>query len=1315
MVKPAPKIDERTAADIVRQVEALLAVYVPDLVSDATSDADQTTSDTGAMEARRDRPSQGIQVALIHIFARFVELTIQRLNQVPRKNLLAFLNLLGASRQPPQPARVPLTFSLVKGSRVDGVVLAGTQVAAPPAPGEKDPIVFETERDLVVSAASLASIFVRDPRADRYGDYSQFGQLKPLSVQGSGPQPAELSPPNSVPFFQGDRPIDHILYLGHSQLLGSEDITDLDIIITLEKGLGDEGELAWEYWTGTSWEALPILPNQSNSNLLIPALENDPQPQTITIKVESSFPPIPLSNIDGHDNRWLRSRLLTPINRTGEAIAQKVRDSQLPSIQHIQLSVTLNRPVESGLLPEMGFANAVPLELNKPFFPFGEQPKLNDIFYLGHHQILAQDRGITPTLPEGMARAGASVDVQVTVDNPYLGQAPNRVRPDYDLALVWEIWNGTDWETVGNSAPPSWQSLIEIDPLPPIVTPLPADTAPNAPPANMITVQGSAKRGSTVTIQVNDGSSRLAAVDLEGRFSAAVPLNPRLNVITCELRSPQRPTEEQRTQKTWAVVFLETPEPTGQPTAQQPLVQLTVGYPDLPIKDDQVSLTIDAVGNQNTIRTWRITNGRTLSTDTRNISGDRAFPITLENLSLEVGWNDLLIEGLEGDVESDRLLAATTVRVSRQPNESYPATGLVDRTYSLRQSGTVTLPLPNIVQPTVINGQENYWLRVRIDKGDYGKPASYTLANPLNPAAGFTLRLETFRPPMLSAIKLGYQQTLTSPPEVILTDNNLTFQSFPKFTTPLPNASGNGTSTPSAFQPFSPTPESFPSLYLGFTLPANRATFANRPLSLFCQTATFAYGDGQQATLTGVDKTLLTATHLQVVWQYWNGQAWVPIIAQDGSQYFTRSGMIELLPPTDVAEQMQPDYMFGLSPRYWFRAQWRSGDYALEPYLQHLLLNTTIASQTITIRHEQLGSSDGSEHQRFHSTRSPIFSQQLEVRERELLPAEEQTQLEQEEGPNTISTVLDAVGNPTEIWVRWHQVPDFYSSGPRDRHYVLDHLTGEIQFGDGLNGLVPPIGRGNLRLSYQTGGGNRGNRPSNSIVQLKTTVPYVDKVTNIQAASGGAEAETLESVIERAPRQIRHRNRAVTVEDYEDLGRLASPAVARVKCVPLRNLKIDPVGDRQHPGTVSLIIVPTSADPKPIPSQELVQRVQDSLDKQRSPTAELVVVGPDYIKVEVTAEIALASLQGATQVEAHIHQALSSFLHPLTGGTVGTGWDFGRKPYKSDLYALLEAISGVDYVRTLVVNEIEERQDIRQTNRFLVYSGTHRISLRLET
>ncbi|MFN5972374.1 MAG: putative baseplate assembly protein [Microcystis sp.] len=462
------------------------------------------------------------------------------------------------------------------------------------------------------------------------------------------------------------------------------------------------------------------------------------------------------------------------------------------------------------------------------------------------------------------------------------------------------------------------------------------------------------------------------------------------------------------------------------------------------------------------------------------------------------------------------------------------------------------------------------------------------------------------------------------------------------------------------------------------------------------------------ATLeTFVADQLPPRSPVRLSWQYWNGQAWSKLTVDDGSENFTLSGLIKFLVPADCQTKAE----FNLSERYWLRVQWETGDYLIEPRIINLALNTTFASQTITIVKEILGSSNGSENQIFQTTRFPVLQNpQLEVREPEKPSELELERLKLQGNSNPITPIP----NSREVWVQWQQVPDFYGSTSRDRHYVLDQLTGKIRFGNGRNGLIPPLGTGNLRIArYQTGGGKAGNKPVDSIVQLKTTVPYIEKVTNLQAAAGGAEAETLESLRDRLPETIRHRDRAVTLEDYEDLAKLASPEVARAKCLPLHWLG-DPPEQAPRRGTTSIIIVPRSEALKPLPSLELISRVEKFLRARACPTVEILVVGPPYIPVSVNVEIALSSLEGASAVEQAVKATLEQFLHPLTGGLDGNGWDFGREPYKSDFYALLEAVPGVSYIRRLLVDDgrvSQEVEAIRKTGRFLVYSGTHTISL----
>lgn len=596
--------------------------------------------------------------------------------------------------------------------------------------------------------------------------------------------------------------------------------------------------------------------------------------------------------------------------------------------------------------------------------------------------------------------------------------------------------------------------------------------------------------------------------------------------------------------------------------------------------------------------------------------------------------------------------------------ESTPDYDFVDGTNALQGKGNVTFKCPPAL-PVEVGGQTRRWLRIRIESGNYGVEASYK-NNQLQEA--------TFRPPSLRSLRLGYTYTLEDvSPEHLLVENDFT----------VAEAS-------SGFSPFLPSRDARPTLYLGFERPGDAIGFANRPVALYFAVAAALY-DPAAEERQGTEGAV-------VVWEYWNGGDWQRLGTRDETRGFTRRGMVTFIGPSDF----QASSEFGI-PAFWLRACWQGGEYADRPELRRILTNTVWALHAQTVSGEVLGSGRGEPGQTFRTRRAPVLSgQRLEVSEPERPSAGERAALEDEEGEDAVTTVLDAAGQVKEVRVRWHEVPDFHASGPRSRHYTLDRLNGVIRCGDGRHGMVPPPGRNNVRLArYQAGGGLNGNRPAGNIMQLKGTVPYVDGVTNLEAAAGGAAEESLENARLRGPKALRHSGRATALADFEDLALQASSQVARVQGIAAR--------DYLDAGRVGLIVVPNSTDARPVPNLDLLERVRAYVEARLSPVADLWVAGPDWLQVTIEAEIVPRELEAATDVQNAALARLAAFLHPLTGGLDGGGWAFGRKPHRSDLYALLASVPGVDHVRRLEVQE--EAQGGARPGRFLIFSGTHRIAM----
>ncbi len=390
------------------------------------------------------------------------------------------------------------------------------------------------------------------------------------------------------------------------------------------------------------------------------------------------------------------------------------------------------------------------------------------------------------------------------------------------------------------------------------------------------------------------------------------------------------------------------------------------------------------------------------------------------------------------------------------------------------------------------------------------------------------------------------------------------------------------------------------------------------------------------------------------------------------------------------------------------------------PSLKGIHLNTTWAFQTETLSEEILGSSDGTPGQEYVFSRRPVINEEIWVNELSSLSSGERSEL-MEKTPSSVSEAKDADGNTTEFWVKWKRVDDFLNSKQGDRHYVLDGTMGTVNVGDGINGRVPPIGRDNIKANYQTGGGMAGNVNAGEIASLKSSLPFIDGVTNPEMADGGADTEALDELLIRGPQHIKNRAHAVAREDFEWMALEASRKIVRAKCIPALDKEC-----RFKPGWVTLIIVPQSSEKMPVPSVGLKGLVMKYVEERSAGVLtvpqRLVVKGPGYLGVSISAVLIARSIDRIPLIEKDARLKVRKFLHPLTGGNMGGGWEFGRLPCLSDFYRILEGIDGVDHVEGLsmevrgakkdekivITPESEFYPQLKQYN--LVFSGEHDIT-----
>jgi predicted phage baseplate assembly protein len=474
--------------------------------------------------------------------------------------------------------------------------------------------------------------------------------------------------------------------------------------------------------------------------------------------------------------------------------------------------------------------------------------------------------------------------------------------------------------------------------------------------------------------------------------------------------------------------------------------------------------------------------------------------------------------------------------------------------------------------------------------------------------------------------------------------------------------------------------------------------------------------------VVGLEVSCLTATGLGIdpanppwAWEGWHGgegeQRWLPaVVEEDSTGGMNQTGLIRLRLPQLALRD------FAKRRAYWVRCRVtepavQGTNYDKSPRISNLAVSSWGVSVWGThaslVHNEILGRSDGSPGQVFSVEHTPMLRR---------LKGE----------------AIETRAPGSDYWEPWVEVSDFADSGFQDKHFTCDSTSGEIRFGPALRqpdgsvwsyGAIPARGA-EIRFSvYRYGGGVAGNVQAGTLAVLKTSIPYIDRVTNHVDATGGIDAETIERAQLRAPQLLRSRGRAVTAADYEALTeQLADSRVQRSRCIqPAAG------GSNEGPlaGQIYVLLVPKVNRPEGRISSEQLRIPEDLrasvkayLDDYRLLTVRVDIREPEYLWVAVEVSISASPSADPQRVRQDVEKQLYRYLNPITGGPAGNGWPFGRDLYPSDVYTCLQPVRGIEFIESLhlyAVRSATERSEI--TGRFplpihgLIASGEHRVDV----
>jgi predicted phage baseplate assembly protein len=219
MALPVPNLDDRRFQDLVDDSKRLIARRSPEWT-------DHNVSDPG--------------VTLIELFAWMTDQLIYRLNRVPDRQYVTFLDLLGVKLFPPTAARAAITFWLTAPQPDTVRIAPATQVATIRTETD-EAVVFETIEELVIVRSSLLRIGSQVDGLTMREHDEALGKRTRFYCFDDVPKTSDA------------------LYVGLTNAVPSCALT-LRFTCDIE-GVGvdpDWPPLAWEAWGGDAWAACTL-------------------------------------------------------------------------------------------------------------------------------------------------------------------------------------------------------------------------------------------------------------------------------------------------------------------------------------------------------------------------------------------------------------------------------------------------------------------------------------------------------------------------------------------------------------------------------------------------------------------------------------------------------------------------------------------------------------------------------------------------------------------------------------------------------------------------------------------------------------------------------------------------------------------------------------------------------------------------------------------------------------------------------------------------------------------------------------------------
>lgn len=200
--------------------------------------------------------------------------------------------------------------------------------------------------------------------------------------------------------------------------------------------------------------------------------------------------------------------------------------------------------------------------------------------------------------------------------------------------------------------------------------------------------------------------------------------------------------------------------------------------------------------------------------------------------------------------------------------------------------------------------------------------------------------------------------------------------------------------------------------------------------------------------------------------------------------------------------------------------------------------------------------------------------------------------------------------------------------------------------------------------------------PAETIERLGEGIPEIAGVRQPYPSCGGRAAEGDDTWATRVSERLRHKQRALTMWDYERLVLDRFPEIYKAKCVPATS---------GEPGRVQVVVIPDvrnelPADPfEPKAPAPLLADVREHLSARAPASAAIEVVNAHYVAVRVRLGVRFRVDGNDGYYTQRLNDDINRFLSPWAYAE-GADLAIGGRIYANSIVDFVERRSYVDYV-----------------------------------